>query len=58
MILLTHKIKGGIFVKKKYEPPAIDEVKINAPDIIMASTVRLTGVTMEILSIDAVEIYK
>lgn len=45
-------------MKKKYEPPAAELVKIAAPDIVMASTVRLTGVTLEILNIDAVEIYK
>ncbi len=50
--------KGGINVKRKYHPPEAKVVLISADDVILVSGIRLTDVSLGVLDIDAVEIYK
>ena len=45
-------------MKKQYEPPLAKVTEIEVSDIILASVTRLDRVTLDILDIDAIEIYR
>ena len=45
-------------MKKEYHPPEVKVTCIAAEDVILASGIRLTDVSLGVIDIDAVEIYK
>lgn len=45
-------------MKKKYEPATVNVVLINATDVILTSSHKFKSVTLDVLDIDAIEVYR